>query len=466
MRRLGHRPIIAGGPAGQAADLVAARVEDAFVRPGQRQPLSAERLLVLVEPVERIAFLRLGAGAGHVHAAEVHLAASLADRELDRTPAQEVQRARVRLPDGVVVAGVDRRQATAVAIEDQAREWLAPGIAGARLEIDEVSRAEGRRPPGDERRARTEREMAPLPGLEEEIVETIQGDLGGFGRGEEALPCPTRIGAGVMADDPDLGALGAADPLAGRLGDRLEDGRLVGTAAERKRDPVTRRLDLLDLVEPRGLDRAAEPGLRVGDLGVRGDDVDPVGREVVGQGDDARRECLCVGVDRSRPTRDVGAAATDERPRPGQRECPPTGVIDEEARPPARRLAMGRPGPRLIDVPAGRIDGAGVPVLELAGSRVAQVQSAAPYDAALPLVRDPAAPARPLDADALGELVRLPAERAEDQVPRPDVLDLATAEAGLEMGDAAGRQAPQVVARGARLTRRADGLPLEEVVGP
>ena len=33
-------------------------------------------------------------GAGDVHAAEVHLAAPLADRELDRPPAQEVERAR------------------------------------------------------------------------------------------------------------------------------------------------------------------------------------------------------------------------------------------------------------------------------------------------------------------------------------------------------------------------------------
>ena len=34
------------------------------------------------------------------------------------------------------------------------------------------------------------------------------------------------------------------------------------------------------------------------------------------------------------------------------------------------------------------------------------------------------------------------------------------------MGDPAGREAPQVVARGALLARRADRLPLQEVVGP
>ena len=126
---------------------------------------------------------------------------------------------------------------------------------------------------------------------------------------------------------------------------------------------------------------------------------------------------------------------------------------------------MCRPRPRLVDVAAGRLDRAGVPVLELVRLRVADVQSAAPYAAALPPVADPAAPARPLDADALGQFVGLPAERAEDQVPRPDVLDLATPEPGLEMGDPARREAPQVVARGTGLARRADGLPLEQVVG-
>ena len=60
--RLGHRPISAGGAAGQAADPVAARVEDAFVGAGQLQPLPAERLLVLVEPVQRVALLRLACG--------------------------------------------------------------------------------------------------------------------------------------------------------------------------------------------------------------------------------------------------------------------------------------------------------------------------------------------------------------------------------------------------------------------
>ena len=378
------------GPAGQAAEPVAARVEDALVRAGQLEPLAAERPLVLVEAVQRVALLRLAAGAGDVDAAEVHLAAALADRELDRPPAQQVQRARVRLPDGVVVAGVDRRQAPAVAIQDQAGERLAPGIAGARLEVDEVAGAEGRRPPGDERRARPEREVAPLPGLEQQVVEPVEGDLGGLGRGEEALPCPAGSARASWRTTPISAR--SAPRIRWRVDLAIASKTAVSSAsaAERQRDPVARRLDLLDRVEPGGLDRAAEPGLGVGDLGVRGDDVDPVGREVVGRGPRARAaSAVCVGVDRPRPARDVGAAAADERPRPGQREGPPAGVIDEEARPPAGRLAMGRPGPRLVDVAAGRVDGAGVPVLELAGSRVAEVQSAAPYAAALPPVATP-----------------------------------------------------------------------------
>src|SRR5439155_26693024 len=60
---------------------------------------------------------------------------------------------------------------------------------------------------------------------------------------------------------------------------------------------------------------------------------------------------------------------------------------------------------------------------------------------------------------------RDPTEWIEDQVPRPDVVHLATAEPGLEMCDAARRQAPQVVARRAALLRAADRFPLEEIVG-
>ena len=230
---------------------------------------------------------------------------------------------------------------------------------------------------------------------------------------------------------------------------------------------MTRRLDLLDRMEPGGLDRRAERRSRR--RAPR--DRPPPRRSPLPRA--ARRPPpgappgppAASALDRARPAREVRAAAADDRPRTGQRQRPPTVVIDQEPRPPARAAPMLGPRPRLVDVAAGRLDRAGIPVLELVGLRVADVQSAAPYAAALPPVADPAAPARPLDADPLGEFVGPPAERAEDQVPRPDVPDLATPEAGLEMGDPAGREAPQVVARGAGLARRADGLPLEQVVG-
>ena len=84
----------------------------------------------------------------------------------------------------------------------------------------------------------------------------------------------------------------------------------------------------------------------------------------------------------------------------------------------------------------------------------------------VPAAAQPVAPARPPDAGPTGRLVHRAPERVEHEVPRPDVADLATTEAGLEMGDAPGREAPQVVARRALLPGRPDRLPLEQVVGP
>ena len=85
---------------------------------------------------------------------------------------------------------------------------------------------------------------------------------------------------------------------------------------------------------------------------------------------------------------------------------------------------------------------------------------------ALPPAAQPVPSTRPPDAGLLGALVRLPAERIEDEIPGADVADLAAAEPGLEVGDPAGREAPQVVARGALLAGRPDRLPLQEVVRP
>ena len=75
-------------PAGRE---VATRIEDALVRPAELEPLATERQLVLVQAVERAALAGFPARAGDVHASEVHLGAALADGQLDRTPAEEVE---------------------------------------------------------------------------------------------------------------------------------------------------------------------------------------------------------------------------------------------------------------------------------------------------------------------------------------------------------------------------------------
>ena len=106
---------------------------------------------------------------------------------------------------------------------------------------------------------------------------------------DEPLARAARSRPGVVPDDHDAVALRAADPLAGRLRDRLERDRLVDAGSERQGDPVARRLDLLDRVEPGGLDRRPVAAVRGRDLGVGRDDVDPVGRQRVGERDQASR---------------------------------------------------------------------------------------------------------------------------------------------------------------------------------
>ena len=198
----------------------------ALVGAGQLQPPTTECLLVLVQAVQRVALLRLPAGLGRVHPTEVHLRAPFADRELDRAPAKEVQRAGMRLARRRVIARMDRREPAAVAVQDETRDRVV-AVAGRRLEKDEVTRGVGGRPPGDERLARTERELPALARFEEQIVEAVErGRSRGDGR-LEPLPCPVGPAADVVPPDLQPVALGAADPLAGRLGDAGKDGLLV-----------------------------------------------------------------------------------------------------------------------------------------------------------------------------------------------------------------------------------------------
>ena len=277
------------------------------------------------------------------------------------------------------------------------------------------------------------------------------------------LPHPAR--RGVMADDADLGALGAADPLAGRLGDAVEDRRSRRhRGAERQRDPVTRRLDLLDRVEPGSLDRGAEPGLGVGDLRVGGDDIDPVRRERSPMATDAPQHGAVAR--RHRPARHVRAATRRRATTTGQGERPPavigrrgTAAASPTPRDGRPRPAIGRRGRRAHRRSRASQSASSAGVASRMLNRRPRTPLRFPPSATPPRRR--AQRTRPRWASSYAAV-----RRAEHQVPRADVPDLATAEPGLEVGDPAGRQAPQVVARRAGLPRRADGLPLEEVVGP
>ena len=114
-----------GRPARPSA--VAARVEDPLVGAGQLEPLPAERALVLVEPVQRVALARLAARArrrrrrrGPSRVQPSRMASWIArQRSRWSAPGWSVRRRRV-------VAGVDGRQPAAVAVQDQAGERLAP----------------------------------------------------------------------------------------------------------------------------------------------------------------------------------------------------------------------------------------------------------------------------------------------------------------------------------------------------
>ena len=98
----------------------------------------------------------------------------------------------------------------------------------------------------------------------------------------------------------------------------------------------------------------------------------------IGDRDQPRGQGRRVRAHRDRPARQVGAAARDERPIPGQREGPAAVSRHEEPRRPAGCGPVLGPGARLVDMPARRINGSGVPVRELLGRGVPDVQSAAP----------------------------------------------------------------------------------------
>ena len=232
-----------------------------------------------------------------------------------------------------------------------------------------------RPPPADERFARPERELLPLAGLEQQVVEAVEGDVGRLARGGEALPHPAGREASVVADDVDAVLLGLPDPLAGRLRDPLEGGLLVD-ARERQRDPMARRLDLLDRVEAGGARARPRSRVSAGISASAATTSMPAPARCIGDRDEARGDGSTGVAGGDRTARDVGAAAADERPRPRQGEDAERVVDDEVVRRPAARRAVRGPGPGLVDVAAGRIDRSLVPVGELVRGRGPDRQAA------------------------------------------------------------------------------------------
>ena len=220
--------------------------------------------------------------------------------------------------------------------------------------------------------------MASLACLEQEVVEPIEGGRRRLARVDEAIPAATGRRAGVVANHDDAVALGPADPLAGRLRDGVEGGRLVHHGSQREGHAMAGRLDLLDRREPAGDDGGAEPLVGGRDFRIGGDDIDPVGGEPRRQGDQSPAMGLRHGAHRDRTARQVGAATPDEPPRADQGERATPVIGDEEARLPAARPSVLGPGTGLVDVAAGRLDGDRIPIDEFSRQRVADLQSAAP----------------------------------------------------------------------------------------
>ena len=443
---VGHRAVRAAPTARSSArhrppERVAPRARDTLLRPGERHPRRPERLLVLVQAERRLALARHAARAGHVHAAEVHLGPALGERELDRAPAQEVH----ARPGGRGGARRGRREWTV----ERRRPWryrtrppsdVAVRRALARLEVDEVTGGERPGPPAHELLGARERRTRGGP------PSRAAGRRSG--RGPRSARSVARtwpsssVGARVPAHDDDAVALGAPDPLPGRLRDAVHERGLVRAGGQRDRHPVARRLDLGDAVEARP--RRARAGTH------RRRPRPP----------DRPRATSVPASDRwtaraasARPTvtplpSPVHGAPASTGPRGTYAEPPPTtatagrarapGVVADrvEARLPARRLAMGRPRPATGGRGRPRRRPPRRPSRRARRPRAAGRRSrVAPAVAPVARGRLPATAAESVaaaldaDAGALGHRERAAAERVEHEVPRPDVADLAAAEA-------------------------------------
>ena len=82
-----------------ARERVPAPAQDPLVGPGELDPLTAERLLELEEPVRRLAGERLPARPADVDPAEVQLRPTLARASCEGAPEDEAHRARIGGPE-------------------------------------------------------------------------------------------------------------------------------------------------------------------------------------------------------------------------------------------------------------------------------------------------------------------------------------------------------------------------------
>ncbi len=96
---------------------------------------------MFIQAVHRLARLWDPTRAGDVDAPEVHLRAPFGDRELDRSPAEQVGQAGMGRAMVGHVGGVDGREAVAVAEQDEAGQRLRrAGVVRVRgHEVDEVA---------------------------------------------------------------------------------------------------------------------------------------------------------------------------------------------------------------------------------------------------------------------------------------------------------------------------------------
>ena len=364
----------------QAAESVAAWVVDAFVGAGQLEPAAAERASCA------------GRGRTSDHPRPVrpgHRPHRRRRGPSRRAPSRIAswmarQRSRWSAPGCVVLVSAWSPEWT-VESRPPWRYRISPAsgapaaVPVARLEIDEVTGHEGRVPPADEASARPEREVAPLTGLQEQVVEPVERRGRGLARRDEALPWPSRPGHRVMADDATSARLRAPDPLTRGLGDRLEDRaprRRPGTSGSemRCRDGWISSIGR----NPAASMVARNAASAAGTSASAATTSIPSPASASPMATSRPPSAVGVRADRHRAARHVRTATTDDRPRPRQRERPAAVVGDQEPRPPAADAAVLRPGPRLVDVAAGRIDGQGVPVLELGRGRVAARSIAPP----------------------------------------------------------------------------------------